>query len=211
MSMTRPTAFSRFLAADKLNVARQVLALVRGYLWRAWVLAINRNAKIGKGLRCYQWPRLAYGSGHIQLGDNVRLSDVMVSVAPNARFVMGDRSSINEGGYVVVSQEVRIGSDVLIAELVSIRDADHAFERTDLRINQQGLVGAPILIEDGVWIARGVAVLSGVRIGHGAVIGANAVVTKAIPAMAVAVGVPARVVRSRIAAQTEARTPSQAE
>jgi acetyltransferase-like isoleucine patch superfamily enzyme len=43
----------------------------------------------------------------------------------------------------------------------------------------------------------GVNVLEGVRIGQGAVIGAGAVVTKDVPAYAVAVGVPARVVRMR--------------
>lgn len=193
---------SRLLAADKLHVTRQALAIVRGYLWRAWVLAINRNASIGKGLRCYQWPRLIYASGHIQIGNYVTLGNVFISVAPNARFIMGDRSSINDGGFVVVNHELRIGSDVLIAELVSIRDFDHGFERADVRINQQGFVGAPILIEDNVWISRGVAILQGAHIGHGAVIGANAVVKKPIPPMTVAVGVPAKVIRVRGATET---------
>jgi acetyltransferase-like isoleucine patch superfamily enzyme len=110
---------------------------------------------------------------------------------------MGDRSSINDGGFVVVNHEVRIGCDVLIGEFVSIRDSDHVFERTDLPINQQGLIGSPIHIGDNVWISRGVAILHGVEIGRGAVVGANAVVTKMIPGMTVAVGIPAKVIRSR--------------
>jgi acetyltransferase-like isoleucine patch superfamily enzyme len=40
-----------------------------------------------------------------------------------------------------------------------------------------------------------VTILGGVTIGEGAVIGANAVVTKNVPAGAVAVGIPARVIK----------------
>ena len=43
----------------------------------------------------------------------------------------------------------------------------------------------------------GVAVLEGVHIGKGAVVGAGSVVTKDVPEYAVAVGVPARVIRLR--------------
>ena len=53
----------------------------------------------------------------------------------------------------------------------------------------------PVKIEDGVWIGGGAIILPGVTIGRNAVIGAGAVVTKDIPANAVAVGSPARVIR----------------
>lgn len=53
----------------------------------------------------------------------------------------------------------------------------------------------PVKIEDGVWIGGGAIILPGVTIGRNAVIGAGAVVTKDIPANAVAVGSPAKVLR----------------
>ena len=53
----------------------------------------------------------------------------------------------------------------------------------------------PVKIEDGAWIGGGAIILPGVTIGRNAVIGAGAVVTKDIPANAVAVGSPARVIR----------------
>lgn len=52
-------------------------------------------------------------------------------------------------------------------------------------------------IDDDVWIGANVTVLSGVHIGQGAVIGAGSVVTKDIPPYAVAMGVPAKVVKYR--------------
>jgi phosphonate metabolism protein (transferase hexapeptide repeat family) len=48
-----------------------------------------------------------------------------------------------------------------------------------------------------VWIGHGVTVIAGKKIGTGAVIGSGAVVTKDIPPYAIAVGVPARVVKYR--------------
>ncbi len=64
-----------------------------------------------------------------------------------------------------------------------------ATARGDLRVL------GPLFIEDKVWIGSNVVVLPGVRIGHGSVIGAGSVVSRDVPPMTVAVGVPCRVVR----------------
>lgn len=54
-----------------------------------------------------------------------------------------------------------------------------------------------VTIGNDVWMGEGVIVLPGVNIGNGAIIGAGAVVTKDIPDYAVAVGVPAEVIKFR--------------
>lgn len=55
----------------------------------------------------------------------------------------------------------------------------------------------PVHIEDDVWIGARVCILPGVTIGKGSVIGACAVVSKSIPPYSVAVGNPAKVVKTR--------------
>ena len=55
----------------------------------------------------------------------------------------------------------------------------------------------PIRIGDDVWLGTGAVVTRGVTIHSGAVIGARAVVTEDIPANAIAMGNPARVVKYR--------------
>ena len=60
------------------------------------------------------------------------------------------------------------------------------------------LVYKPIVIKDGAHIGIGAIIMPGVTIGEGAVIGAGAVVTKDVPDYSVAVGVPARVIKSLV-------------
>lgn len=55
---------------------------------------------------------------------------------------------------------------------------------------------APIVIKDGAHIGIGSIIMPGVTIGKGAVIGAGAVVTKDIPDYCLAVGVPAKVIKT---------------
>ncbi len=54
-----------------------------------------------------------------------------------------------------------------------------------------------VVIGNDVWVGDEATILSGVRIGNGAVIGARSVVTKDVPAYAIAAGNPARIVRLR--------------
>ncbi|HEY4440001.1 MAG TPA: hypothetical protein VGN14_06065 [Candidatus Elarobacter sp.] len=57
-----------------------------------------------------------------------------------------------------------------------------------------------VVLGNDVWIGHGAIVLPGVTIGTGAVLGAGAVATKDVPPFAIAVGVPATVVRYRFPA-----------
>jgi tetrahydrodipicolinate N-succinyltransferase len=61
----------------------------------------------------------------------------------------------------------------------------------------QSLESPTMKIGNDVWIGARAVILSAVTIGDGAIVGANAVVTKDIPPYAIAVGVPAKVIRYR--------------
>ena len=110
---------------------------------------------------------------------------------------------IGKNGYVAPQAILRgdggleIGDNVLISPQVILMSANHIFDDPSIPINQQGESREGITVGDDVWIGAGVKVMDGVRIGRGAVIGAGAVVTRDIPPMALAVGVPARVIRFR--------------
>ena len=54
----------------------------------------------------------------------------------------------------------------------------------------------PIVIKDGAWIGAGAIILAGVTIGKFAIVGAASVVTHDVGDYEVAVGSPARVIKT---------------
>jgi maltose O-acetyltransferase len=106
---------------------------------------------------------------------------------------IGAHVYLNVSCTILDCNEVRIGHHVMMGPAVQIYTAAHLLQ-AEARI--QGLeVATPIVIEDNVWIGGGAILLPGVRIGRNAVVGAGAVVSRNVPANAVVVGNPARVIR----------------
>ena len=105
---------------------------------------------------------------------------------------------------VVAMESIEIGDDTRTGERVSVRDHDHRFDQPGMKIKDQGYVVAGIKIGRDCWLGCNSVVLKGVSIGDGSIIGAGAVVTKSIPPNSIALGVPAKVVRSRTGSDTKA-------
>ncbi|MBF9036662.1 acyltransferase [Rhodobacterales bacterium HKCCE2091] len=89
-----------------------------------------------------------------------------------------------------------IGDDVLFGPEVMVTAAGYRFN-DGAPVTMQAMDEADVIIGNDVWLATRVIVLPGARIGDGAIIGAGAIVTGEIPAGAIAVGAPARVVGER--------------
>lgn len=117
----------------------------------------------------------------------------------SGKIVLNSGASFNTNVHINAANggEINIGKNVLVGPNTVMRTASHNFLDTKVPIKTQGHTVGNILIEDDVWIAAGVIIIGGVKIGKGAVIGAGAVVVEDIPPMAVAVGVPAKVIKFR--------------
>ena len=140
------------------------------------VTVINKNVVIGKNVMIYPDVMLC-GDGLIEIGDNVSIGNGTVIYSSKA------------GG-------VKIGNNVMIAAQSYIIDSNHGTAAGELMC-RQSLQCSPVVIEDDVWLAAGVKILPGVKIHQGAVIGAQAVVNREVPSNAIAVGVPAKVIKYR--------------
>ncbi|POH58590.1 DapH/DapD/GlmU-related protein [Arthrobacter glacialis] len=106
--------------------------------------------------------------------------------------ILGKRIFINSGCKVQDQGGVTIGDDTLIGHNVVIATLNH-----DLAPSRRADVHpAPVTIGRNVWIGSNATILPGVHIGDDAVVAAASVVTKDVPAGAVVVGSPARVVRT---------------
>jgi acetyltransferase-like isoleucine patch superfamily enzyme len=111
-------------------------------------------------------------------------------VAPGAELHIGDDVFLNFGCSIQANLSITIGDRTMIGDRATLMDT--AYHEV---APGEGVVKAPIVIGNAVWIAHGATVLPGVTIGEGSVVAAGAVVTKDVPAGVVVAGVPARVVR----------------
>ena len=142
--------------------------------------------------------------GAFQAGEQLYLRAptraIELGVGPEGRLVIGNEVLINDGASIRSELSISIGSYCLIAENVAITDTHwHQIDEGD-RTRR-----SPVVIEDNVWIGRGCIILPGVQIGRNSVIGAGSVVTKSIPPNVVALGSPARIVRSLRASENFVR------
>jgi maltose O-acetyltransferase len=89
---------------------------------------------------------------------------------------------------------ITIGEDVQMGPNVQLLTPTHPVEPEPRRAKWEA--AKPITIADNVWLGGGVIVLPGVTVGENTIVGAGAVVTGDLPANVVAVGNPARVIRT---------------
>lgn len=107
---------------------------------------------------------------------------------------IGARCFANFGLVALDVAPITIGDDVQIGPNVQLLTPTHPVEPGPRRDKWEA--AEPITIGDNVWLGGGAIVLPGVAIGDNTVVGAGAVVTKDLPANVVAVGNPAKVVRT---------------
>lgn len=131
----------------------------------------------------------------VEIGAGLRvMRDFTAHLAGDVR--IGRGVFFNRGCHVVVHQELTIGDHCLFGEGVSIHDENHRAGDGSRPIAARGFATAPIHIGPNVWIGAKATILQGVTIGEHAVIGAHALVNRDVAPWTLAVGVPARAVRS---------------
>lgn len=114
------------------------------------------------------------------------------------KILIGTDTYINRHSFIDAITSVKIGKECAIGPNCYITDHDHGL-RLELAPLQQPMVSQSTRIGDRVWLGANVTVLKGVTIGDDVVIGAGSIVTKDIPSCTIAVGAPARVIKSRLA------------
>jgi acetyltransferase-like isoleucine patch superfamily enzyme len=199
---------------------------VRGFVWyykfkytvkvrRAFstlamrVICWLKNVQLGKNDVFTGIPRIhRFPNSTITIGDNCRFNSsknsvkiglykpcAFVTMAKNAEIVIGK----NVGGTsttITAANKIIIGNNVLLGANTFIMDSDwhnvNPDEKTSSRLNAK-----PVVIEDGVFLGYNTVVLKGVTIGKNAVIDANSLVIQSIPANAIALGNPCKVIIKR--------------
>ena len=116
-----------------------------------------------------------------------RTEEDAIRLAAEIGYPLVVRPSYVLGGRAIVGNRCHIGAGTVLAGVVEPASA------------------TPVVIEDDVMIGANAVVIEGVRVGRGAVVGAGAIVIKDVPAGAVVVGNPARIIKMKDE-KTEAKT-----
>ena len=133
----------------------------------------------------------------ISIGKGVWIGRNTILSCKNGNIELADGANIGFNCEIFSASRVRIGANVLVAAYSYVIGGDHQHSDPSRPVLEQSRVSRGVTIGDGAWIGAGAKILDGVSIGDAAIVGAAAVVRDDVPARAVAVGIPARVVAER--------------
>lgn len=143
--------------------------------------------------------------GSVQIGRQCRVEMITEynkkKLTP--KLIIGENVNINDRVHIGCANYVEIGDNCLFASNIYISDHNHGkYKGINKSSIFQNVVDRDldydksVIIGKNVWLGEGVAVLPGSKIGDNSIIGSNAVVTGIIPPNSIAVGVPARVIKT---------------
>lgn len=142
--------------------------------------ALCESDDIGAGTRVWAFAHVLPGA---RIGRDCNICD---GVFVEGDVVVGDRTTIKCG--VQLWDGVRLGSDVFVGP-------NATFTNDPFPRSRKYPENFPVtVVEDGASIGANATLLPGLRIGRGAMVGAGAVITRSVPANAIVVGNPARIV-----------------
>lgn len=137
-----------------------------------------------------------------RIGERVRFRSPLVihNSDPNSRsyyrnLSVGNDCYLGRELFLDLQDRIEIEEQVTISHRVMILTHTDA-GTSSAKDNAVPTSQAPVIIRRGAYIGANVTILEGVEIGESVVVGAGAVVTRSLPAGTVAVGIPAKPVRS---------------
>jgi acetyltransferase-like isoleucine patch superfamily enzyme len=172
-----------------------------------WKLTKNEFAEVGENI-VLPIIRTVKGGKYIKLGSNLYASfrfrieaiDEYCGIKYTPQIIIGNNVTFNTDIHIGCINRIEIQDNVMFGSRVFITDHQHG--DTSVASLQIAPYKRPlkskgsVLIKKNVWIGEGVCILPGVTIGENSIIGSNAVVTKSIPANSVAIGIPAKIIKT---------------
>jgi serine acetyltransferase len=151
---------------------------------------------------------LIFCPGQVELGRGVYIGHrTILAGDPRGRIRLSDGVWVGPDCYLNSAGGIAVGAQTGLGPRTAILTSVHEETPFPTPITSAPLEFGAVEIGAGCDIGIGAVILPGVRIGDGVQVGAGAVVSRDLPAGAVAVGVPARVLRFRPGSPADGRPP----
>lgn len=173
-----------------------------------WNYYKKRLANIGKNSQIGQNFSIINPDG-ISIGDNFSGGCDIALWSWNAVNIKGDdckliiknNVSITDRCIISAANRIEIGNGCLLGRDTFITDNSHgeniSINELNISPHERNIFSkGTVIIGDNVWTGKNVCIMPNVKIGNDAIIGANSVVTHNIPPYSVAVGSPAKVIKT---------------
>jgi acetyltransferase-like isoleucine patch superfamily enzyme len=186
-------------AVERRMLGQRYRASFRRYLWHRLT---NRHVELqgmaftGRRVELYARP----GHGRLVVGPWCWIGNDNKLRAHEGQLTVGEKVVMGRDNVANAYLDIEIGGATILADWIYLTDFDHRFDRLDVPIKDQGIAKSPVRVGRDVWIGEKASVLRGVDVGDGSVIAAHCLVNDDVPPFSIAVGVPVRVVRSRLPA-----------
>jgi acetyltransferase-like isoleucine patch superfamily enzyme len=178
--------YSRFSAGES-----DLDALMRRVLVRAMCRRVGHALQVGAGV-VFKHPET------MEFGDAVFIgAQAMIQGRFDGTCKIGNHVWIGPQAYFD-ARALELEDYVGWGPGAKVLGSVHTGEPVDAPIISTALVIKPVFVGFGADVGMNASILPGVSIGANAIVGAGAVVTNDIPEFAIAAGVPARVLRSRL-------------
>ncbi len=152
---------------------------------------IGKGVILEKGVLIFHPENIAVG-GDVYVGHNAIIKGYYKN-----KIRIGTGTWIGQQCFLHGAGGLTIGKNVGIGPAVKIITSSHKADSRKKPVLHTSIEFKKVVIEDDCDIGVGAIILPGVTIGEGAIIGAGSIVTKDIPPYSIAVGNPARVIKTR--------------
>jgi acetyltransferase-like isoleucine patch superfamily enzyme len=183
IKLNKAAYLARVVRSDPFELFRLLAIGLTTAKYRYVLRCAGRGTIIGRHTEIINASRVRIGKGCL-LQDSI-----YIRAGTQGEIIMEDRSALNSFCRIFGHGSVKIGEDTQIGPGVLVTTTTHSYH-DDLETSFKSVV-----IGKGVWIGANSTILPGVTIGDLAVVGAGSVVTRDVPAGAIVVGVPARVIK----------------
>lgn len=163
---------------------------------------IGKNSQIGQNFSIINPDGISIGDNFSGGCDIALWSWNAVNIKGNdCKLIIKNNVSITDRCIISAANRIEIGNGCLLGRDTFITDNSHgeniSINELNISPHERNIFSkGTVIIGDNVWTGKNVCIMPNVKIGNGAIIGANSVVTHNIPPYSVAVGSPAKVIKT---------------